>query len=111
MNINVSMKMEIENGSYDKLKTLEHHAEHLLDLDEWPEIKNVYDVRVQDANQDEAQKWHDLLNKIINQQQVGRNISDTIRWCLFVGFDKEDLIQSFGFNREDVEYAIDSDPF
>lgn len=111
MEINVSMKMEISEGALEEIKKIEHHADHLLDLDEWTEIQSVYDVQVREENQNESQKYHDLLNKIIEQYQIGHSISETIHWCLFVGFDKEDLIQSFGFNREDVEYAIDSDPF
>lgn len=46
--IKVSMTMEIEDGSEEAIKRIENHAEELLDLDEWPEIKSVYNVRVRD---------------------------------------------------------------
>ncbi len=44
MKIKLEMNMEIEDGSELELSKLEHHIDWLLDLDEWPEIKNVYNV-------------------------------------------------------------------
>lgn len=49
--IKVSMTMEIEDGSEEAIKRIENHAEELLDLDEWPEIKSVYNVRVRDIQE------------------------------------------------------------
>lgn len=103
MNINISMNMEIEDGSYEKLKAIEHHADHLLSLDEWPEIKRVYAVHVQkESPACDAEERKDLLNKIIELYQVGHSVRETIRWCFFVGFDKKDLINDYGFSEKDV---------
>ena len=42
----LSMKLVTDKGFYNTLKRVEHHAEELLDLDSYPEIKSVYDVRL-----------------------------------------------------------------
>lgn len=46
--INVTMKIAF-NGSENELleleKTLDHHIEGLIDVDNWPEIKQIFDVK------------------------------------------------------------------
>ena len=45
--VKVTMIMDIEKlEDLEAIKKLEHHAEYLLDLDNYPEIKNVHDVHV-----------------------------------------------------------------
>ena len=46
VSVNLSMNIEIEASAADSLKSLEHHIENLIDLDNWPEIKSVYGVEV-----------------------------------------------------------------
>ena len=46
MIVKVSMNVEIDKKDLPKLIRIEHHAEALLDLDNWNEIKSVYNVRV-----------------------------------------------------------------
>ena len=53
MIVNFSIKMEIEDKDFDKVKQLEHHAERLLDLDHWNEIKSVYGCKVK-INKEES---------------------------------------------------------
>ena len=50
MDVIVTMRMNIDANDLEKLKTIEHHADYLLDLDNWPEIKSVSNVTVQPAN-------------------------------------------------------------
>lgn len=46
MIINVSMKMEVEEKDIEELKRItDHHIDYLLNLDEFPEIKRVFDVK------------------------------------------------------------------
>ena len=44
--VKIEMYLEIEDDFLDDIKKIEHHAEYLLDLESYPEIKSVYDVRV-----------------------------------------------------------------
>ena len=59
-------------GAYEALKKLEHHAEYLIDLDNWPCIKTVSDFKVvTEANKLEnlvriAKKLHADDNDTIN---------------------------------------------
>ena len=46
MIVNFEIKMEINEKDFDKIKKLEHHADRLLDLDNWSEIKSVYGCKV-----------------------------------------------------------------
>ena len=46
----VQMTCNIEVSSdkdFEKLKELEHHIEYLMDLESWPEIKNVSNVKLE----------------------------------------------------------------
>lgn len=40
------IKMRVEKDSLEKFKKLEHHADWILDLDNWPEIQSVFDCHV-----------------------------------------------------------------
>lgn len=44
----VTMVLHIDDSVEETLKTITHHAERLIDLDGWPEIKGVYAVKVED---------------------------------------------------------------
>lgn len=46
MIVKVEMLMGISDDSLEEIKKLEHHAEYLLDLENYPEIKSVSDVKV-----------------------------------------------------------------
>lgn len=46
IDVNVTMTLRIKKSAFDELRVIEHHAEYLLDLDNWPSIKSVYDVSV-----------------------------------------------------------------
>jgi hypothetical protein len=117
MDVVISMEATISADAFDKVKVIEHHAERLLDLGNWPEIETVFGVTVEEANKSidsensqlkakvAAQK--ELLNKLIENHQIGRTVEETIAWCLFVGFKPEDLVEEFNFDKEDVEEAVE----
>lgn len=42
----VTMSMDVDDDYTDNLKKLEHHIEHLVDVGNYPEIKSIYDVKV-----------------------------------------------------------------
>lgn len=42
----VKVEMYIETDDPDLMKRMEHHIEEFMDLDTYPEIKNVYGVTV-----------------------------------------------------------------
>lgn len=46
IDVNVTMTLRIKKSAFDELRVIEHHAEYLLDLDNWPEITSVYNVEV-----------------------------------------------------------------
>lgn len=46
--LTVTMNLEVEDGAIDELKKIEHHADCLLNLDEYPEILNVSNVKVKE---------------------------------------------------------------
>lgn len=58
--IEFTIKMTVEDDFVDKAAKWEHHAESLLDLDSYPEIKNVYDCHVTEIkdNTQERTKHH-----------------------------------------------------
>ena len=45
-NVKVVMYFEVEETGLEEIEKLEHHADYLLNLDEYPEIKSVYGVEV-----------------------------------------------------------------
>lgn len=47
MEVELKMKMTIDEKDYKEIKELEYHIEYMIDYIEWPEIKRVYDVTVQ----------------------------------------------------------------
>lgn len=56
MEVMVTMYFTVENNEdFQEVKTIEHHAERLLDLDNWPEIKSVYGVRVEPITKEDAE--------------------------------------------------------
>lgn len=46
MKIKVEMYFEIEDDALEELKKIESHADYLLDLESYPEIKRVEGVSV-----------------------------------------------------------------
>lgn len=44
--LEIKMKIEVPENAVDEIKKIEHHAEYFLDLDSYPEIKSVFDVKV-----------------------------------------------------------------
>lgn len=46
MVVKLEMCFEIDDESLDEIKKLEHHADYLLNLAEYPEIKSVYALKV-----------------------------------------------------------------
>lgn len=48
MEVKLEICMQIEKDAFQELKKVEHHAEYLLDLDHWPEIKSVYGCKVKE---------------------------------------------------------------
>lgn len=49
----VSLYMEIKEEDLDAIKRAEHHIEEFFDLEEYPEIKSVYSVKVEKEEEDE----------------------------------------------------------
>lgn len=47
--VKVTMLFDVEDGKAEELKKLEHHADYLLNLEEYPEIQSVYGVSVEEV--------------------------------------------------------------
>ena len=48
--VELRAKLDIKGEDFERLKILEHHVEHLFDLDNWSEIKTVHDVKIIEEN-------------------------------------------------------------
>lgn len=52
--VNVSMIIEIESKAFEDLaKSIDHHIENFIDLDGWPEIQSISDVKINEINEDD----------------------------------------------------------
>ena len=49
--VKVTMYFEVEENALEEIKKLEHHAEYLLNLEEYPEIKSVYGAKVEEEKE------------------------------------------------------------
>lgn len=47
--VKVVMYFEVEDDGMEEIKKLEHHADYILDLDGYQEIKSVYGVEVKEV--------------------------------------------------------------
>lgn len=45
--VTITLQAEIDADYFDELKRIEHHAEYLLDLENHPEIHQVWGVHVE----------------------------------------------------------------
>jgi len=46
--LKVTMLLEVDSKDFEEVKQIENHADRLLSLDEWPEIKSVCCVTVEE---------------------------------------------------------------
>ena len=46
--VKITMYFDVEENCLEEIKKLEHHADYLLNLDEYPEINSVYGVKVEE---------------------------------------------------------------
>jgi hypothetical protein len=46
--IKVEMTLQIEDNAIKDIKKWEHHIEYAIDLNEYPEIKNISNVKVKE---------------------------------------------------------------
>lgn len=46
----IEMNIDINDDDFAEIKKIEHHADYLLNLDDYPEIKSVFDVKVTAIN-------------------------------------------------------------
>ncbi len=46
MKVKIEIYADIDISDFEELKQIEHHADYLLDLENYPEIKSVYSVSV-----------------------------------------------------------------
>lgn len=53
--IEVNFLMEVEDNAVEEVKkSVDHHIERLIDLESWPEIKNVYRATAKEIKMDEV---------------------------------------------------------
>lgn len=48
----VTMMVYIDNDAADNLSIITHHIDRFIDLDSWPEIKSVCDVKIENCDID-----------------------------------------------------------
>ena len=52
--VEITMKMKVDEDFINELKyIIDHHIEQLIDYDNYPEIKTIYDCKLKTPNQDE----------------------------------------------------------
>lgn len=91
------------------LKKLQHHAEYLLDLDNWPEIKSVSDLTVKEYKTPglSINRCMQLLNAVVNHAETANNTKAQIQELLKIGFTENELIDTFSFDEGDVKEAAE----
>lgn len=101
MVVKIEMFFDVDNNEdYQELKTVEHHADRLLDLDNWPEIKSVYNVSVKRVHE-EVVPYERLLR--ILQDYVGNDYEATsdsgyVRDALYAAGCGEEIMKALGFD-------------
>lgn len=55
MKVILNCILDIDDNSYSDIKKLEHHIEWLFDLNSYPEIKSIENVRILKDAQDDAE--------------------------------------------------------
>ena len=101
--------LEAPETAEPTLKTLEHHAEHLLDLDNWSEIQSVSNVTVKphETRSISKERCIQLLNTVVDHAETARNTKEQIHDLLQIGFTEEELIQVFNFDENDIKDAAE----
>lgn len=46
--VKITMYFDVEENCLEEIKKFEHHADYLLNLNEYPEINSVYGVKVEE---------------------------------------------------------------
>lgn len=46
--LKIIMYLDVEENGVEEIKKLEHHVDYILNLDEYPEIKSVHNVKVEE---------------------------------------------------------------
>ena len=74
------ISMDVEDSFVDDAKRLEHHADGLLDLDSYPEIKSVYGCQVSEepTDQELLAKWKLFYNFLRGKGHVELKGKDAI---------------------------------
>ena len=69
MKVKFEIEMEIDDDFFDDAKRWEHHADELLDLDDYPEIKSISGCKVTQCDkhyqEDKASYYKNAINNII----------------------------------------------
>ena len=47
----ITMAVCIDDDAADNLSIITHHIERFIDLESWPEIQGICDVKIEDYNQ------------------------------------------------------------
>lgn len=68
----VTMKMDVEDNAVEELKkTIDHHIEGFVDTESYPEIKSIYDARLEVYEEpvlkDNLFDLYDQVNDILDQ--------------------------------------------
>lgn len=97
--------LDAPKSAEPELKKLQHHAEYLLDLDNWSEIKSVSDLTVQEYKNPglSINRCMQLLNAVIDHTGTANNTKAQIQELLKIGFTENELIDVFSFDEEDVK--------
>ena len=70
MIVNVSMKLEIQPEKLEAIKAMENHIDWFIDLDEWPEIKQVFDVKVKKEGEKEMKKYEMVKWELFTSEEI-----------------------------------------
>ena len=90
--------MDVEDSFVDDAKRLEHHADGLLDLDSYPEIKSVYGCQVSEepTDQELLAKWKLFYNFLRGKGHVELKGKDAIIKDFGVWTKKSHLQEFYG---------------
>lgn len=59
-----------------------------------------------ESNNEKEEHYRKILNNVVGQMNTVQDSQATVGQLLVLGFYPDELVEDFGFNKEDVEYCV-----
>ena len=106
--LKVEMYLDVEEDFVDEIKKITHHADYLLDLESYPEIKSVYGVTVKELqSEDNVKNEVNKMEKIYLIQMYCDDAGDAIAGYATTKEKAEEMVKKLEEVFEDTfEYKV-----